>query len=44
MFASLEPHLRNAGPFRGFSGPDLFVTAAQALRDLLEQVGAQERR
>jgi sugar phosphate isomerase/epimerase len=44
IFASLEPHLRNAGPFRGFSGPDLFQTATHALRRLLQDVGAQERR
>ncbi|MBN1402433.1 MAG: sugar phosphate isomerase/epimerase [Anaerolineae bacterium] len=44
MFVSLEPHLRHAGPFRGFSGPDLFQTAAQALWRLLQDVGAQEGR
>ncbi|MFH1084941.1 MAG: sugar phosphate isomerase/epimerase family protein, partial [Chloroflexota bacterium] len=41
-FASLEPHLQNAGPFRGFSGPDLFGTAAQALRELLRELGIAE--
>ncbi len=33
-FLSLEPHLSAHGQFSGFSGPDLFVTAADALRDL----------
>ena len=31
-FLSLEPHLSAAGQFRGFSGPDLFVAAADALK------------
>ena len=44
IFVSLEPHLQSGGPFRGFSGPDLFETAAKALRGLMENVGAQERR
>ena len=34
-YASLEPHLAAAGPFGGFSGPDLFRTAARAFRRLL---------
>ena len=34
-YASLEPHLAAAGPFGGFSGPDLFRTAARAFRQLL---------
>ena len=36
-FFSLEPHLQSAGPFSGFSGPDLFRTAAQAFKDLLRE-------
>jgi sugar phosphate isomerase/epimerase len=43
LFVSLEPHLKSGGPFRGFSGPDLFETAARALRHLMKQVGAHER-
>jgi sugar phosphate isomerase/epimerase len=36
-FLSLEPHLKNAGPFGGFSGPDLFGVAARALIGLLAE-------
>jgi sugar phosphate isomerase/epimerase len=43
-FASLEPHLSHAGPFRGFSGPELFGVAVNALREVMEQVGVQETR
>jgi sugar phosphate isomerase/epimerase len=41
-FASLEPHLAQAGEFSGFSGPDLFTVAVQAFRGVLADVGAQE--
>ncbi|MBV9786719.1 MAG: sugar phosphate isomerase/epimerase [Chloroflexi bacterium] len=34
-FFSLEPHLQEAGPFAGFSGPDLFHVAAEAFTSLL---------
>lgn len=34
-FLSLEPHLAAAGPYAGFSGPDLFRTAADALKEIL---------
>lgn len=37
-YASLEPHLAHAGAFQGFSGPDLFATAVDALRKLLQEV------
>lgn len=33
-FLSLEPHLAAHGQFSGFSGPDLFVVAANALKEL----------
>lgn len=36
-FLSLEPHLAAHGQFSGFSGPDLFLTAANALRHLCEK-------
>ncbi len=36
-FCSLEPHLASAGKFSGFSGPDLFRTAAQAFKGLLAE-------
>jgi sugar phosphate isomerase/epimerase len=38
-FFSLEPHLRAGGPYGGFSGPDLFRVASQALQRLLREVG-----
>lgn len=38
-FASMEPHLAAAGPFSGFSGPDLFVTAVERFKELLVDVG-----
>lgn len=38
-FASMEPHLAAAGPFSGFSGPDLFVTAVERFKELLVEVG-----
>lgn len=38
-FLSLEPHLAAAGQFRGFSGPDLFVKASQALQGILKAMG-----
>jgi sugar phosphate isomerase/epimerase len=34
-YASLEPHLAAAGPLGGFSGPDLFRTAAGAFKQFL---------
>jgi sugar phosphate isomerase/epimerase len=38
-FFSLEPHLQAAGTYSGFSGPDLFRTAAQAFKGLLQEQG-----
>ena len=38
-FCSLEPHLASAGPFAGFSGPELFRQAAGAFKDLLREQG-----
>ena len=43
-FATLEPHLLGGGPTGGVTGPDLFPKAVEALRAILRQVGAQERR
>jgi sugar phosphate isomerase/epimerase len=40
-FLSLEPHLAVAAQFAGFSGPDLFRKAAQALKRILEDLGAK---
>jgi sugar phosphate isomerase/epimerase len=38
-FLSLEPHLAAHGQFSGFSGPELFKTAVDALRKLARQNG-----
>lgn len=38
-FLSLEPHLADAGKFQGFSGPDLFRRASQALQSMLKEIG-----
>jgi sugar phosphate isomerase/epimerase len=37
-YMSLEPHLAQAGRFGGFSGPDQFRRAAQALKSLLNEL------
>jgi len=37
-YVSLEPHLAVAGAFGGFSGPDGFRRAAQALKTLLDDL------
>ena len=37
-YMSLEPHLATAGRFGGFSGPDDFRRAAQALKALLTEL------
>jgi sugar phosphate isomerase/epimerase len=36
-FMSLEPHLAQAGRFGGFSGPEGFRRASQALKFLLNE-------
>jgi sugar phosphate isomerase/epimerase len=38
-FLTLEPHLAAAGQYQGFSGPDLFRQASQALQGLLRAMG-----
>ena len=38
-FLSLEPHLALAAQYRGFSGPDLFRQASQALQQMLQAMG-----
>jgi len=40
-FLTLEPHLKAAGQFKGFTGPDLFVKAVDALKRVCEQVGME---
>lgn len=37
-FLSIEPHLQSAGPLSGFSGPELFCVASQALKSLLSGI------
>lgn len=38
-FLSLEPHLAAHGQFSGFSGPALFTTAVEAMRDVAMKAG-----
>ena len=38
-FLSLEPHLAQAFQYQGFSGPDLFRRASQALQQMLQAMG-----
>jgi len=38
-FLSIEPHLALAAQYRGFSGPDLFRRASQALQHMLQAMG-----
>ena len=40
-FLTLEPHLAAHGQFAGFSGPDLFKTAVDALRAVCRENGIQ---
>ncbi|MGC8971392.1 MAG: sugar phosphate isomerase/epimerase family protein [bacterium] len=37
-FLSLEPHLAHSGQFQGFSGPELFKKASQALKKILSEI------
>lgn len=37
-FLAIEPHLASAGKYQGFSGPDLFRSASQALQKLLREM------
>jgi sugar phosphate isomerase/epimerase len=41
-FLSLEPHLKVAGHSTGYTGPELFATAANALRGILDELGIEE--
>ena len=40
-FLTLEPHLSSGGQFGGFTGPDLFRTASNALKKVLADIGAE---
>lgn len=42
-FATLEPHLLGGGPTGGQTGPELFPKAVEALRGILDRVGAREK-
>jgi 3-dehydroshikimate dehydratase len=39
-FATLEPHLLGGGPTGGVTGPELFPKAVDALKHILDEVGA----
>ena len=40
-YLTLEPHLKAAGPFNGFTGGKLFKAAADGLKAVLQEVGAK---
>ena len=40
---ALEPHLSAAGRYSGFTGPDLFRQAHEALTGLMKQAGLEYR-
>jgi sugar phosphate isomerase/epimerase len=40
-YMTLEPHMMRGGQFFGFTGPDLFLKAAQGLRKICDQVGME---
>ena len=40
-YLTLEPHMKAAGQFSGFTGPDLFAQAVAALKAVCEQVGLE---
>ena len=40
-YLTFEPHLSESGTFKGFTGPKLFKTAVDALKGILDEVGAK---
>lgn len=38
FFLSLEPHLAHSGQFQGFTGPELFKRASQALKKIISEI------
>ncbi len=38
-YITLEPHLKAAGQFQGYSGPEMFAAAAEALQSILAGIG-----
>lgn len=42
-FATMEPHLAQAGQFTGFSGPGLFAHAVERFRALCDEAGMRHR-
>lgn len=39
-FLSMEPHLSRGGQFGGFTGPELYTEAINALKTILDKIGA----
>jgi len=39
-FLSMEPHLSRGGQFGGFTGPELYTEAINALKTILDRIGA----
>ncbi|MFW5840305.1 MAG: sugar phosphate isomerase/epimerase family protein [Planctomycetota bacterium] len=42
-YMTLEPHMKAAGQFEGFTGPELFSKAVAALKQTLEKAGIEYR-
>ncbi len=42
-YMTLEPHLKAAGQFSGFTGPDLFAKAVKGLRKVCDRAGMKYR-
>lgn len=40
-YMTLEPHMRSAGKFAGFTGPDLFAKAVAGLKGMCDRVGLE---
>ncbi|MCX7804539.1 MAG: sugar phosphate isomerase/epimerase [Planctomycetota bacterium] len=38
-YLTLEPHLKAVGQFQGYSGPEMFVAAVEALKSILAGIG-----
>jgi sugar phosphate isomerase/epimerase len=38
-YLTIEPHMKAAGQFSGFTGPDLFAKAVEGLRKVCDEVG-----
>lgn len=40
-YATLEPHMKAAGRYSGFSGPEMFVKAAEGFKRICDRAGVQ---